>query len=226
MNRSWIIGGIVAAVVLVSVLVAVSIAGGDKGDGDIAGVNDVNTLLEGIPQEGLMLGQKNAPVTIVEFAEPQCPNCKQASVQIIPDLIERYVKTGEARLQLSPLVFLQPTSDSDRAAKAIIAAGEQGKAWHFTEVLYKNQGSEGSGWISEGFVNDVAAAVGIDKAAFDTARKGDVATKGVDDARKLAEANDVQGTPSFLVRDAKGTKQVTVQDFSPAGFDAAVAAVK
>jgi len=160
----------------------------------------------------------------IEFVEPHCPNCKQASTSIIPDLITRYVKTGEAKLVISPLVFLDDSST--RGGRAILAAGEQGKAWHLTELLFKNQGAEGGPWLSEGFIADLAVALDLDRAKFDSDRNGDVSAKALEASEKLAKDNGVGDTPSFLVRNSEGTKQVTLEDFSPAGFDRAVAAVK
>lgn len=225
-SRNWIIGGVIAALILVAVLVGISMSGGDKGGGDLVGIGDVTTMLEGIPSEGATLGKPDAPVTIIEFVEPHCPNCKAASTSVIPDLVTRYVKTGEAKLQLSPIVFIDPKENSTRGAKAIFAAGEQGKAWQFAEALYRNQGTEGTPWLTEAFVKDLGNALKLDMAKFDAARGSDAAAKALEASEKLAKDNKVGGTPSFLVRDSKGTKQVTLSDFSPAGFDQAVAAVK
>ncbi len=223
-NKTWIyVGGAVLAV-LVAVLIAFSVTrGGDKDE--LTGVGDITTMLKGIPSKGLVLGKETAPVTIIEFIDPQCPHCAEASKSIIPDLVARHVRTGDVKLQLAPIAFISPTENGQKANRAIWAAGQQGKAWTFTEVLFHNQGAEGTRWLDDGMIDSVAGAVGLDKAAFDEARGTAAAQNALEESMQLATANKVSGTPTFLARNTKTQGQVNVEDLTPAGFDAAIAAV-
>ena len=81
-----------------------------------------------------MLGDPNAPITVTEYVDLQCPICAEASKQTLPDLIDDYVKTGKVKLQARTLSFLGP--DSIRAAKVAAGAQEQGKLWPFLETFY------------------------------------------------------------------------------------------
>ena len=107
-----------------------------------------------------MLGDPDAPVTITEYVDLQCPICAEASKQTLPALINDYVKTGKVKLQARTLSFLGP--DSVRAAKVAAGAQEQGRLWAFLETFYASQGTENSGYVTDDFLREVAAAAGVD----------------------------------------------------------------
>ncbi len=77
-----------------------------------------------IPQRGAVLGDPDAPVTVVEFADLQCPYCKIASDTVVPEIVERYVRNGDAKLVFRDVAFIG--DDSLRAGQLAAAAGETG----------------------------------------------------------------------------------------------------
>ena len=89
------------------------------------------------------LGNPEAPVTIVEFGDFQCPFCGKFFRESEPQIIERYVKTGKAKLVYRDYAFLGP--ESEDAAVAAGCAGEQGKFWEFHDYLYNHQRGENGG---------------------------------------------------------------------------------
>ena len=97
---------------------------------------------------------EGAKLTVTEFLDLQCPICAEASKQTLPTLINDYVRTGKVKLQARTLHFIGP--DSSRAARAAAAAQEQGKLWPFVEAFYAAQGAENSGYVTDGFLRDVA----------------------------------------------------------------------
>jgi protein-disulfide isomerase len=106
---------VVAAVLIVAVLVAISQAGGSSGGGatGLGGVTQARALFRGIPQQGIALGDPRAPVTLTEFADLQCPFCRQYTEAVLPTLVKRYVRTGKVRMIFQALAFIGP--DSARA---------------------------------------------------------------------------------------------------------------
>ena len=78
------------------------------------------TLLGGIPQHGTTLGNASAPVTLVEFADPQCPYCGLWERNALPDVIDHYVRTGKVRIVFNGLAFVGP--DSETALRTALAA--------------------------------------------------------------------------------------------------------
>ena len=200
----------VAAVVVVA-LVAVSSSGGggDKtaatgsaasssSASSLAGVQASADLLKGIPQDGISLGSAKAPVRVLEFADLQCPFCRQATLDVLPNVIKHYVRPGRVRMEFHALAFIGP--DSVRAARVAEAAGRQDKLWNVTELAYHNQGKENSGWATDATLRRITGAVrGLDTNKVFAARDGAGVTNALKAAGALATAHKVNETPTFLV---------------------------
>lgn len=222
--RRAILATVVGALVIVGMLVAISAGGGRAvSRGELTGAPEAAALVAGIPQAGDRLGDPNAPVEIIEYADLQCPFCASASTRTVPALVERYVRDGAARLTFRPLAFIG--ADSERGALAAAAAGEQGKLWQFVEVVYRAQGGENTGWLSDSLVTDAATALGINTTALDAARNGSAAAGVVSAANAAAQSDGVDSTPTFVVVGPKG--RVAIKDYADlAEFAAAVSAVR
>src|SRR5438093_7445371 len=109
-------GAVFAAVVVVAVAIVVSQSGdGSGGDTNLEGVPSVKSELRGLDQRGLTLGDPNAKATVVEFGDLQCPVCKAYSEQVIPQVIEGPVRSGQAKLEFRNWTIIGP--DSQDAAK-------------------------------------------------------------------------------------------------------------
>jgi len=135
---------------------------GSSKTSDLQGAADVAKLLDGIPQEGLVLGASTAPVTLIEYIGLQCPDCDQFEVTEFPTLVANYVRKGKLKIEMQPWSILDRTAaehDSDRCQKATIAAAAQNKAFQFAQVLYDNQGTEGTNWMNDAMISRIAASV-------------------------------------------------------------------
>src|SRR4029079_4377094 len=92
----------------------------------------------------------------------QCPICKAASSQVVPGLVNDYVRTGKVKLQARTLHFIG--ADSTRAAQVAAGAQAQGRFWPFVEAFYASQGEENSGYVTDSFLRGVAGASGVNAA--------------------------------------------------------------
>ncbi len=140
-----------------------------------------------------ILGDENAPVTIVEFSDYQCPFCGRFHQETLPQIKSQYIDTGKVRLVYRdfPLSF---HPEATPAAIAANCAGEQGKYYEFHDKIFENQASLGS--VS---YKQWATELGLDINKWETC---------LSDPNQAAEIradfNDggsygVQGTPAFFV---------------------------
>ena len=164
MRRPGVIAAVVgSAALLAAALIGLSLAGRESAappvrtgetPSQLLGVSEARTLLRGIPQDGIALGWPKAPVTLVEFADLQCPYCARWARDAFPTIVDEYVRPGRVRLVFRGLAFVGP--ESDTALRATLAAGEQDRLWNVVHVLYANQGPENAGWVT----NDLLRGVG------------------------------------------------------------------
>lgn len=186
-------------IVAVAVLIVVSQSGSSGGDSEnIVAVAEVERELEGIPRDGMVLGQPNAKVTLLEFADLQCPYCKGYAEDQLPQVIESQVRTGEAKLDYRTFTIID--ANSVPAAEAAIAAGKQGRGWNYVEIFYRNQGQEGTDYVTDEFLTAIAKAAKVpDLARWNRDRKSAAVRAAVEAATVEAERLGFEGTPSFAV---------------------------
>ena len=159
---------------------------------------DAAAAVAGIPQRGLALGPKTAPVTLVEFIDMQCPFCREFTVEVMPTVVEKHVRTGKVRVEVRGLAFLGP--DSERGMRAAFAAARQNRMFELMELLYYNQGPENSGWLTEDLVYAAARSLpGLDVARFGEDMDSGGVSKLLKDHADEAERREVTATPTILV---------------------------
>ena len=207
-RRLVTLGGVLAAAaVVVVVAIAVSGGGGDKASdrpqaaqtasGAIPGQKESAEMLAGIPQSGIYLGNPSAPVRLVEFADLQCPFCREYTLQTLPQLVQDYVRSGKVRMEFRDLAFLG--KDSVTAGRHAAGAGEQSKLWNFADVLYYNQGEENSGYVTRDFIDRINKAAGVDSAEADAFAKSAASQEPLGAANTMANQLGVNATPTILV---------------------------
>ncbi|HEX3324214.1 MAG TPA: thioredoxin domain-containing protein [Solirubrobacterales bacterium] len=203
------------ALVVVAVLVVVSQSQTSGGDAsNITDVAEVKQQLSGIPQSGMVLGDPSARVSLLEFGDLQCPVCKGYSEEVLPQVIENEVRSGEATLDFRNYTIIGPQSAP--AGAAAIAAGEQGRGWNYVELFYRNQGAEDSGYVTDEFLTAIARGAGVpDIAKWNHDRESGPVRDEVAETTGQAEALGFTGTPSFAIR-GPGTKGVEALE-TPAG---------
>ena len=211
------VGAAAAVIAVIVVLIVVFTGGGSstpKGVpavGSIAsglpGSPEVDRYFKGIPQKGMVLGSPFAKVTIVEYIDLQCPFCQQFDTQVLPDIVSKYVRTGKVKIEVRILDFIG--ADSSRGRKAMVAAGNQNKAFNFAEVLYFNQGTENTGWLNDDMVASAAASIpGLKVAKLLSDRNSSSVSKTASNFDAAALKDKVQSTPTVLVGKAGTTPKL------------------
>jgi protein-disulfide isomerase len=211
------LGVVVAAVVVAIVIVLIATGGGGKGTGPAkagskpatAAVKAVDSLIGGIPQNGTVLGSPRAPVTLQYFADLECPICRDFTLGALETIIPRWVRSGQVKIEYRSLQTATREPEVFRNQQvAALAAGKQNKLWTFAELFYREQGEEGSGYVTEQFLQNIAQQVPGLKLADWTAARNDntLATQLTTDAQ-LASANGFTGTPAFLIGKTGGKAQ-------------------
>jgi protein-disulfide isomerase len=187
------------AVVAVAVLIVLSQGQGDGGDADsIEGAGEVNRLLQGIPQEGMVLGEPNAKVTLVEFGDLQCPVCKGYAEDQVRQVIEGPVRRGGAKLDFRNYTIIG--EESIPAGAAALAAGREGRGWNFVELFYRNQGAENSGYVTDEFLTAIARAAGVpDIDKWNETRNSRAVLAEVEETTTEAQKLGFTGTPSLAI---------------------------
>jgi protein-disulfide isomerase len=186
----------------------------------ITGVAETAALFRGIPQDGTTLGRADAPVTMVEYADLQCPFCGAYARDVLPTIVRDYVRTGKVRLAYRGLAFIGP--DSETALQTALAAAPQHKLWNVADLLFRSQGAENA-WIDDALLRDVVTAAGANAARVFASRDSASVTRAIEAAQRPATAHGVRGTPTFTVGRTGGTlKPLPLTSLDIGAFRAAI----
>jgi protein-disulfide isomerase len=199
-RRLWrLAAAITAAAILVGAAVAISAPNATP-------TPKAATIVDGIPERGGVLGDPNAPVTVTEYVDLQCPVCASAAKESLPTLINDYVRTGKVKLEARTLSFLGP--DSVRAAQVAAGAERQGRLWAFLESFYAAQGQENSGYVTDDFLRDVSRAAGVDADAALEFAETPEAQQALERANADAGAVGADSTPTFTLKRGDGQETI------------------
>jgi protein-disulfide isomerase len=188
--------------VIVAVVVVIVVAGSSSSSGgdaqNLTEIKQVDSLVNGIPQQKLVLGKPSAPTTLIMYGDLQCPICKEYIEEVLPEIVATDVKKGEVKLVYRDFIII--SEESIPAGEAALAAGEQGKGWSFIQLFYRNQGEERSGYVTDEFIESIAKGAGVpDMKKFNEERKSGKFKKQVEETTKQAGKLGFSGTPSFAV---------------------------
>ncbi|HKZ71918.1 MAG TPA: DsbA family protein [Nitrospirota bacterium] len=149
-------------------------------------------------------GDLNAPVTIIEFSDFQCPYCGRFFKSTLTEIERDYIKTGKVRYVFRdfPLDFHK---QAPKASEAANCAGEQGKYWEMHDKLFENQNA-----LMVDKLRQYAAEVGLESGPFDacldSGKYAEEINRDVEDGKKAG----VSGTPSFFIGKSQGPgKEIT-----------------
>jgi protein-disulfide isomerase len=145
-----------------------------------------------------MLGDKNAPITIVEYTDYQCPFCQRFHLSAYPEIKKNYIDTGKVRF-FSKDLPLDFHPNALRAAQSARCAGEQGKFWEIRETMSANPDK-----LDMGHIMGFATELKLDTQKFQDCVNSDKYKERVQ--ADVAEAMKVgaNGTPAFIVGKSTG----------------------
>jgi protein-disulfide isomerase len=155
----------------------------------------------------LIMGKKDAPVTMIEFSDYQCPFCRRFFETTLPTLKKEYIETGKVRYVFRDFPLDQIHPYARKAAEAAHCAGDQGKYWEMHDLLFQNQQA-----LQAESLKMHARSLNLNGTAFDSCLdRGKYATevqKDLDDGVAVG----VRGTPTFFVGKTRsdGTIQGTL----------------
>ena len=198
--------GIVVAVVVAAIVVILIATGGGSKKGipksssaKTATVSEVTSLVGGIPQNGNVLGDPNAPVTLEYFGDLECPICKEFTLGALPSIVQQWVRTGKVKIEYRALETATREPEVFKTQQvAALAAGKQQKMWDFLELFYHEQGEEDSGYVTESYLQALAQQVpGLNLPQWTSDRNDPALAKEVAADTEAANNAGFTSTPSF-----------------------------
>lgn len=142
-------------------------------------------------------GDPNAPVTMIEFGDFQCPYCGQHASIVGPQIDEQYIQSGKVRFGYFNFAFLG--QESNWAAEAAECAADQNLFWEYHDKLYGSQSGENQGTFSKDSLKKFATDLGMDSSPFNECLDSGKYTQLIQEESRMASSIGVRSTPTFLI---------------------------
>ena len=172
-----------------------------------------------IPLDGFDIrGKQDAPVTMVEYSDFQCPFCERFFKDTLPQLQKQYIDTGKVKFiyKQFPVESVHPNSPA--ASLASECANEQGKFWPFHDALFANrtQWENLNGNQTTQIFKKYADGLNLDSTKFNSCLDSKKYQDKVTKESQEALTNSVSGTPTFYIGNDKAgyTQIVGTQPFT------------
>ncbi|MCE9549240.1 DsbA family protein, partial [Candidatus Nomurabacteria bacterium] len=145
------------------------------------------------------LGNLDAKVTVVEFADFQCPYCGKFQKEVYSVIKKDFIDTGKVLFVYMDFAFLG--EESSLAAQAASCAKDQNKFWEYHDYLYDNQQGENRGAFSLENLKKFAVKLKLNIKDFNTCLDSGKYKKAVEDELNVGRTFGVKGTPSSFIND-------------------------
>ncbi|MCB0217095.1 MAG: DsbA family protein [Caldilineae bacterium] len=163
------------------------------------------------PEGDPFIGAADAPVTIVEFSDYQCPNCRQFATVVLPWLKQTWLAQGFVRV-----VFRDFAIRGDRsidAARAAHCAGEQGRFWSYHDAVFAMAGGTSAQPLDPENLERLAGEEGLDPEAFGSCFRSGRHRDRIDASAAFAYAQGFEGTPTYLINGRKTQGAIEIADW-------------
>lgn len=195
---------VVVPVLVVALLAGIAYAVRNGGDDDKYPTIVAPAAMDpAIPFDGRVMGSPDAPVTVVEWGDYQCPGCGQFWLNGKPVIME-YVRAGKVKFEFRDYAFIGP--ESKDAAEAAYCGEEQGRYWDYHEALYANQqafydsgGGENGGQFAAKRLKDIASAIGLDTEAFNECLSSGKTEEAILNMLSEGQGAGVDSTPTVFI---------------------------
>lgn len=154
-----------------------------------------------------VVGDENAPVTVIEFGDFKCPSCKSWGETIYPQLEADYIETGKVKFAFVNVLFHGEESQTGSLAAETILKQSPEKYWEFHEALFADQPdtqNHNEQWLTEEKAIEIASTIeGIDIEAFANSLTNKEEMSQVEHDMDLVEEYAVKVTPTIMVNNKK-----------------------
>jgi len=160
-----------------------------------------------------ILGNPNAPITLVEFGDYQCHYCNVFFQDIEDEIIKNYVESGKVKMIFKDYNIIGP--DSINSSHGAHCAGEQGLFWEYHDILYSNWTGENNGWASPSNLTTFADEINVNMDQWSECMNEKSHSKTIMESNNDAKALELTGTPAFFIinEDGKVSKLFGAQPF-------------
>ena len=216
--KDWFVAVMSAIIITMSGTVPAAPMTKDQGDAILKELREIKQLLARPQQQAqapsapqmpqnltvkgdaiYVLGKSDAPLTLVEFTDYQCPFCGRFETTTFPEIKKNYIDTGKLRVILRDLPLSDMHPFALKAAQSVHCAGDQGKFWEMKELVFKNQ-NKLDGDSLAGYAKDLALNGDTFKSCMDNGRH----LKEIGDEAKYAQSLGITGTPTFILGKTAG----------------------
>ena len=172
-------------------------------------VADTQTVLQ-ISKDDRILGNPDAPITIVEYASSTCSHCAHFANEVLPEIKKEWIDTGKAKLVLRDF----PLDEPALRAAMIARCAPPGRFYAFTETFFASQDKWAGARDYREALARLAKLGGMGKDEFDACLKNTALENRIVEQRLIASKElDVNSTPTFFVNDSKFTGAPTAEEF-------------
>jgi protein-disulfide isomerase len=228
-RRIQIFGGAIAIAVIV-IVVAIVVSSGGGGSKNVlqhgsklsATYQAVNAELAHIPENGTVLGNPSAKVTLTYWGDLQCPICQEFTLGTngggLPEFIQKQVRTGAAKVDYKSFCTATCSSSDPTGGTSVFneqqsaayAAGKQGLAWYYIEMFYREQGTEDSGYATSSFIRGIGQQIpGLNLKTWEPQISNKTLVSQVNADQNLAiQKFNFDATPSFAITGPKGNSSL------------------
>jgi len=174
-----------------------------------ANAEDLSTLMEPGPLGEHIVGDPNAPITVIEYASMTCPHCKNWHEQVYPTIKEKYLDTGRAKLYFREFPF-----DPASVAAFMLAECSDDRYFSMVDVLFKRQATWKSGNVRDN-LEKIAKLAGFTQESFEACLKNqELLDNIVSIQQKAAKDYEVNATPTFFINGTKYSGSLSVEQMS------------